>query len=131
MTAFFQTTAEFNDVPPTAAYFDAANLMFLAGVTTGCVAGITPQTRMFCPNDNVTREEMAAFVVRAVTGTTTPAIYNPVPYFTDVPTTNLFFPHIQKMEELGITAGCATGLFCPTETTFHAGKWRCSWCGPG
>ncbi len=109
------TSAEFADVPPSATYFDAANLMFLAGVTTGCVAGSTPQTRSYCPNDNVTREEMAAFIVRAVTGTTTPAIYNPVPYFTDVPTTNLFFPHIQKMEELGITAGCATGLFCPED----------------
>ncbi len=71
---------------------------------------------MFCPNDNVTREEMAAFIVRAVTGTTTPAIYNPTPYFTDVPTTNPFFPHIQKMKELGITTGCGTGLFCPTDT---------------
>jgi hypothetical protein len=109
------TTARFGDVPPTATFFDAANLMFDAGVTTGCVAGSTPETRRFCPNDNVTREQMAAFIVRAVTGTTTPAIYNPVPYFTDVPTANLFFPHIQKMEELGITSGCATGLFCPTD----------------
>ncbi len=112
----FTTPAEFSDVPSTASYYDAANLMFLTGVTTGCVGGSTPQTRMFCPNDSVTREEMAAFIVRAVTGTTTPANYNPTPYFTDVPTTNPFFPHIQKMEELGITDGCATGLFCPTDT---------------
>ncbi len=109
------TSTQFNDVPPSATYFDAANLMFQAGVTTGCIAGGTPQTRSYCPNDNVTREQMAAFIVRAVTGTTTPANYNPTPYFTDVPTTNLFFPHIQKMEELGITSGCATGLFCPTD----------------
>ena len=108
--------AEFSDVPSTAPYFDAANLMFLAGVTDGCVGSSDPSTRMFCPNDSVTREEMAAFIVRAVTGTTTPAIYNPTPFFTDVPTTNTFFPHIQKMMELGITDGCATGLFCPTDT---------------
>jgi hypothetical protein len=108
--------AEFNDVAPTATYFDAANLMFQAGVTTGCIQGGTPQTRSFCPNDNVTREEMAAFIVRAVTGSVTPAIYDPVPYFTDVPPTNLFFPHIQKLEELGITTGCGAGLFCPTDT---------------
>jgi hypothetical protein len=117
VTAFFvQTTAEFNDVPPTAVYFDAANLMFEAGVTTGCIQGTTPQTRSFCPNDNVTRQEMAAFIVRAVTGATTPAIYNPVPYFTDVPATNLFFPHIQKLMDLEITTGCGTGLFCPADT---------------
>ncbi len=78
--------------------------------------GSTPQTRSFCPDDNVTREEMAAFIVRAVTGTTTPASYNHIPYFTDVPATNPFFPHIQKLMDLGITTGCAPGLFCPTDT---------------
>ncbi len=108
--------AEFNDVPPTSAYFSAVNLMFQAGVTSGCVQGSTPQTRSFCPDDNVTRGEMAAFIVRAATGTTTPSNYNPTPYFTDVPTTNPFFPHIQKMAELGITNGCGAQLFCPTET---------------
>jgi hypothetical protein len=110
------TSQQFGDVTPNESFFDAANLMFLAGVTTGCLAGSTPQTRSFCPNENVTREEMAAFIVRAVTGTTTPTIYNTTPYFTDVPTTNLFFPHIQKLRDLGITTGCATGLFCPTDT---------------
>ncbi len=116
VTAFFvQTTAEFNDVPPTASYFDAANLMFLAGVTAGCVQSTDPSTRLFCPDSNVTREQMAAFIVRAVTGTITPAIYNSVPSFTDVPTTNPFFPHIQKLMDLGITSGCGPGLFCPTD----------------
>jgi S-layer homology domain len=115
-TSVSETTTQFNDVPSTAAYYDAANLMFQTGVTEGCVQSTDPTTRLFCPNDNVTREQMAAFIVRAVTGTTTPTNYNPVPCFTDVPTTNPFFPHIQKMEELGITAGCGGGLFCPTET---------------
>jgi hypothetical protein len=109
-------SAEFNDVPPSASYFDATNLMFEAGLTTGCVQGSTPQTRSFCPNDTVTREQAAAFIVRAVTGTTTPAIYNPTPYFTDVPTTDPFFPHIQKLVDLGITSGCAPGQFCPSDT---------------
>ncbi len=110
------TSQQFADVPPSAGYFDAANLMFLTGVTDGCVGSSDPSTRMFCPDDSVTREQMAAFIVRAVTGTLTPTTYNPVPLFTDVPTTNPFFPHIQKMEELGITDGCATGLYCPTDT---------------
>ena len=88
-------------------------------MTKGCIAGSTPQTRSFCPDVNVTRDEMAAFIVRAVIGTTTPAIYNPTPYFSDVPTTNPFFPHIQKLVDLGITTGCSQGppaLFCPTAT---------------
>jgi PASTA domain/S-layer homology domain len=109
-------SAEFNDVPPNAAYFAATNLMFQDGVSTGCAQGSTPQTRSFCPGSTVTRQEMAAFIVRAVTGTTTPAIYNPVPDFTDVPASNPFFPHIQKLVSLGITNGCGPGLFCPNGT---------------
>jgi len=118
VTANFGTTAQFNDVGSSATYFDAANLMFEAGVTTGCLQSSDPTTRQFCPNDNVTREEMAAFIVRAVTGTVTPAIYNPTPYFQDVPNTNPFFPHIQKLMDLGITTGCSQSpaLFCPTNT---------------
>jgi hypothetical protein len=61
---------------------------------------------------------MAAFIVRAVTGTVTPAIYNPTPYFQDVPPSEQFFPHIQKLMDLGITTGCSQSpaLFCPTDT---------------
>jgi hypothetical protein len=119
VTAYFvTTTAQFSDVPPTATYFDAADLMFEDGVTTGCVQSNSPQTRQFCPDETVTREEMAAFIVRAVTGTVTPAIYNSTPYFQDVPNTNPFFPHIQKLMDLGITTGCSQSpaLFCPTNT---------------
>jgi hypothetical protein len=111
-----QVTAEFADVPPSATFFDAANLMFEAGVTTGCVPSSDPATRLYCPDNNVTRQEMAAFIVRAVTGTNTPAIYNPIPYFADVPPTNPFFAHIQKLVDLGITTGCSPGLYCPTAT---------------
>jgi hypothetical protein len=109
----------FNDVPTSATYYDAANLMFEYGVTTGCVQSSDPLSRQYCPDDNVTRQEMAAFIVRAVTGTTTPAIYNTTPYFNDVTAANNnFFPHIQKLMDLGITTGCSQNppLFCPTNT---------------
>ncbi len=110
------TSTRFNDVPPGNAYFDAVNLMFDKGVTDGCVQGSTPQTRSYCPDALVTRGQMAAFIVRSVTGTLTPALYNPTPFFADVPNTYTFFPHIQKMMELGITVGCDPGppaLYCP------------------
>ena len=110
------TSAEFNDVFPGDGFFDAVNLMYEKGVTVGCVGGSTPQTRSYCPNASVTRAQMAAFIVRPVTGTLTPALYNPTPFFSDVPTTDAYFPFVQKMMELGITSGCATGppaLYCP------------------
>jgi hypothetical protein len=108
--------AAFDDIPPSATYFDAANLMFGAGVATGCIQSSAPKGRSFCPGSYVTRQEMAAFFVRAVTGTIALAIFNPTPYFMDVPASNPFFPHIQKMKELGITAGCGEDEFCPTDT---------------
>jgi hypothetical protein len=118
VAANFTTTAQFNDVPVTATYVDVANLMLLAGITTGCVQSTDPATRQFCPDEDGTRQEMAAFIVRAVTGTVTPAIYNRTSYFEDVPNTNPFFPHIQKLMDLGITTGCSQSpaLFCPTNT---------------
>jgi hypothetical protein len=118
MTASFTAAAQFSDVPASATYLEAANLMFLAGVTTGCVQSSEAATRLYCPDDNVTRQEMAALIVRAVTGTTNPAIYNATQYFNDVPASNSFFPHIQKLMDLGITTGCSHNppLFCPTDT---------------
>jgi hypothetical protein len=117
-SASVSISPEFGDVPLDASYFEAANLMFQAGVTTGCVQSSDPSTRQFCPNNNVTREEMAAFIVRAVTGNVTPTIYNPTPYFQDVPPSNPFFAHIQKLMDLGITTGCSTSpaLYCPADT---------------
>ncbi|MGA3025107.1 MAG: SBBP repeat-containing protein [Bryobacteraceae bacterium] len=117
--ARLNSPAMFNDVPSSATYYEAANLMYEFGVTTGCVESNDPLSRQYCPDDNVTRQEMAAFIVRAVTGSVTPAIYNTTPYFNDVtPENNNFFPHIQKMMDLGITTGCSQNppLFCPTET---------------
>ena len=78
VTKFPATLPEFNDVSPGASYFNAANLMFEAGVTEGCVSSTDPTNRQFCPDNDVTREEMAAFIVRAVTGTPSPTIYNPI-----------------------------------------------------
>jgi hypothetical protein len=118
VAANFTTTAQFNDVQTGDTFFDAANLMFDAGVTTGCVQSASSQTRQFCPDANITRQEMAAFIVRAVTGTTNPAIYNTTPYFQDVPASNPFFAHIQKLMDLGITTGCSQHppMYCPIDT---------------
>src|SRR5687767_7859156 len=49
---------QFSDVPPTAIFHDAVDWMVNRGVTLGCTAG------QFCPNDNVTRAQMALFMNR-------------------------------------------------------------------
>ncbi len=102
------TVQAFADVPPSAYYFDAVNIMAAMGITSGCAVD------EFCPNNSLTRAEMAVFLVRGAYGTG-PFTYSPTPYFTDVQPTDFGFAYIQKLYELGITAGCAVDLFCPNE----------------
>ncbi|MBS1830879.1 MAG: hypothetical protein JST93_36635 [Acidobacteria bacterium] len=42
--------------------------------------------------------------------------YTTTPYFTDVPTSHLFFAYIQKMKDLGITSGCTATTYCPGDS---------------
>jgi hypothetical protein len=107
-------TAEvFADVPPSAYYFDAVNLLADKGITDGC----SPTD--FCPTQSATRAEMAILIVRSVFGGDNFS-YGDTPYFTDVPAGSFGFAWIQKMFELGITNGCRPGLFCPSSDVTRA-----------
>jgi uncharacterized protein (TIGR03437 family) len=118
MTAAQSVTANFigqvfNDVAPTAYYFDAVNLLSLQGITAGC------GNSDYCPSQDVTRAEMAIFIVRMVIGSDN-FTYNLTPYFDDVSPTSFGFKWIQKLDELGITAGCGNNDYCPNETVTRA-----------
>ena len=105
----YTPTPYFTDVPPTSPYFKFIQKLRDLGITSGCTA------TTYCPNDSVTRAEMAVFIIVS-RYETTPYTYPQTPYFTDVPATNLFFPFIQKMAQDGITSGCGAGLFCPNQS---------------
>lgn len=77
------------------------NALRKSGITTGC--GGTN----FCPNANVTRGEMAAFLVRALDlpSSTTD-------YFTDDETSMFEIP-INALAQSAITTGCTATTFCP------------------
>ena len=68
----------------------------------------------YCPNDNVTRAQMAIFIVRTIAGGDN-FTWSSTPHFTDVSPTDFGFKWIQKMYELGITAGCGSGKYCPLD----------------
>ena len=53
-------TATFGDVPTTHPFFRSIEALSASGITQGCGNG------NFCPNGNVTRGEMAAFLARAL-----------------------------------------------------------------
>ena len=76
-----------------------------AGVTNGCGAGI------FCPNDQVTRGQMAAFLVRAL-GYTDDGGGD---LFSD-DDGSVFESDIDKLGAAGVTLGCDVGhRFCPND----------------
>ncbi len=76
--------------------------LYLAGITNGCAP------TLYCPKAAVTREQMAAFLVRALT---LPSSATDV--FTD-DETSTFEAEINALRAAGITNGCAPTLYCPT-----------------
>ncbi|MCS7026674.1 MAG: S-layer homology domain-containing protein [Bryobacteraceae bacterium] len=108
--AFTYTTRPyFTDVPPTHPHFAHIQKLRDLGITSGCT------TTSFCPEDSVTRGQMAAFIIRARLGIRAGQsfVFPTTPFFTDVPPTDLFYPFIQKMKEFGITSGCTATEYCP------------------
>jgi hypothetical protein len=80
-----------------------------AGITRGCNP---PVNNMFCPNANVTRGQMAAFLVRAL-GYTDDGGGN---LFVD-DDGSIFEADIDKLATAGVTHGCnppVNDRFCPT-----------------
>lgn len=82
------------------------------GITGGC--GTTPL--MFCPDEFLTRAQVAVFLLRTLEG---PA-FTPPPatgLFADVPVGNPFAPWIEALLARGITSGCAVApaRFCPDD----------------
>ena len=80
-----------------------------AGITRGC-SGTNPA--LFCPDNVVTRGQMAAFIVRALDLTARGTFT-----FTD-DDGSTFEADIEKLAEAGITLGCSASdpnLFCPNQ----------------
>ena len=102
----YTSTPYFTDVPASSPYFKFIQKLKDLGITGGCSA------TTFCPDDPITRAQMAVFVIVSRYGKV-PYTYPATPYFTDVPANSPYFPFVQKMAQAGITAGCAPQLFCP------------------
>ncbi len=72
-----------------------------SGITGGCAA------TKFCPKQTVSREQMAAFLSRALD---LPAATTD--YFTD-DAASMHQAHINRVAQAGISGGCSEGRFCP------------------
>jgi hypothetical protein len=101
-------TVLFNDVAASAYYANGVDLFAQYGITAGC------GNNNFCPDQNVTRAQMAIFIIKAIFGNNTFA-FSTTPHFADVQPTDFGFKFIQAMFELGISAGCGNGNYCPND----------------
>ncbi|HZD23959.1 MAG TPA: S-layer homology domain-containing protein [Acidimicrobiia bacterium] len=122
MASFIQRTL---DLPPGVDRFDdddgsihedAINAIAAAGITKGC----DPQDpRKYCPDDFVTRAQMATFIIRSL-GNVTPF---DAPIFTDVGRGGTHPPNINALAGLGITKGCQAPpnpKYCPGDFVTRA-----------
>ena len=95
----------FEDVPPANIFYAFIEEMAVRQITLGCGGS------NYCPQEPVLREQMAAFIMRALGehAPPTPAIQR----FQDVDSSSPFYSYIDRMAELGITFGCGNGNFRP------------------
>lgn len=104
--AFELCPLPFSDVPSSLPIAPFVAELYCRGIASGC-GGAPPR---FCPTDSVTREQMAVFLVGALGEQPSGAVHDA--YFQDVPD-DAFAGYINRLHELGITAGCAAGSYCP------------------
>ena len=105
----FPPAAFFDDVPATHQFFKWVQKMRELGITQGC------SPVKFCPDEPVTRGNLAMFLVRARLGGAGDVDYPERPLFNDVPSTHAFFRWIQQVKQLGMNVGCSETEFCPDE----------------
>jgi hypothetical protein len=106
----FTTVPTFSDVPYTQWAWSWIERLYSSGITTGC--GINPKA--YCPDQTVTRAQMAVFLERGKNGSS----YTPLGatgIFDDVPTSYWAAGYIEQLYNDGITTGCATSplKYCP------------------
>ncbi|QTE27880.1 S-layer homology domain-containing protein [Pengzhenrongella sicca] len=105
------TTSAFTDVPVSSPSFKAITWMAAQGITTGTL--LADGTRVFSPNDQVSRAITAVFLYRAAGS---PAFTAPATSpFTDVATTYSFYKEITWL----VANGIAKGTTVPASTTYQ------------
>ena len=106
------TGASFGDVPPSHIFWAWIEALVRAGITGGC--GANPP--IFCPDQTVTRAQMAVFLLRGLHG----AAYTPPAasgLFADVPVNDASAGWIERLFAEGITSGCGANplRYCPDQ----------------
>jgi hypothetical protein len=108
--------AIFGDVDPGHWAWSWIERLFSADITGGC----STNPVLYCPNNPVTRAQMAVFLLRGIHGSS----YTPPPVtgtvFTDVPAGSFAAAWIEQLANEGITGGCGSGNYCPSNSVTRA-----------
>jgi hypothetical protein len=96
----------FPDVTCPSLFADWIEQLAAEGITGGCGGG------NYCPDNSVTRAQMAAFLLKAEHGSSyvPPACQG---IFADVTCPSLFADWIEQLAAENITGGCGGGNYCP------------------
>jgi hypothetical protein len=103
-----EAPALFDDVPASSPYCRWVEELARRGVVSGCGPS------QYCPDDEVTREQMAVFLLRTLDPALSPPACATPNTFPDVPETSGFCRWIEELARRGITTGCGGGNYCPT-----------------
>ena len=95
----------FSDVPADYWAYPYIMAIYDGGLTAGCAAGL------FCPEDAVTREEMAIFLLKALNDVPADGYCGSTAPFSDVAANWWSCKYIKRLDELGITSGYGGGIF--------------------
>ena len=105
--------ATFADVPVGSRGFEFVEAIAAAGITTGCGNG------NFCPNDPITRAQIATMIHRAMGWPH--EIAAEAPSFADVPSGHAHYAAIETLKQRCVTNGCDGGTnFCPDDSVSRA-----------
>ncbi len=111
IAGFYDVTVRvFDDVDPNGDLYWAfkhVNAIFSVGITKGCGYGT------YCPAMNVTRAQMAAFIVRSIIGEPTEGCTEKP--FDDVPVDSWYCKYVRVIKDLGIAHGYGNGLYGPDD----------------
>lgn len=121
----------FLDVPVDHRAFDSIEALYAAGLTSGC----SETEMLYCPEQNLKRNENAVFGTRAMHGSTFTPVEPAVPYFTDVLPGEWYTSWVEFFSEEGYTDGCGVNppRFCPfreltlKEMAVYAVRYNQSW----
>ena len=112
--SYVSVPTTFGDVPSYYWAWDYIERLYTAGITGGC----TTSPLMYCPEEEVTRAQMAVFLEKGIHG----AGFIPPdmpPTFADT-VGHWAEDWIEALKNDGITSGCATGLYCPDSAVTRA-----------